>query len=138
MKSFQRRRFLHGSLFTASLWLSSILFNRIQSMELSSTEVPELSPTTSKLVSNNIAFALDLYKHLSSKSSTTENLFFSPYSISAALGMTYAGARGKTATEMAEVLKFSLEGDRLHPAFAELRSHLEANTTEDNQLTIAN
>ena len=53
------------------------------------------------LVRGNNAFALDLYKQLGKKEG---NLFFSPYSISTALGMTYAGARGNTAKEMAQTL----------------------------------
>ena len=47
-------------------------------------------------------------------------MFFSPYSISNALAMTYAGARGETAEEMARTLHFGLEPGRLHPAFATL------------------
>lgn len=48
-------------------------------------------------------FALELYAKLSEQEG---NLFFSPYSISTALAMTYAGARGGTELEMAEVLHF--------------------------------
>ena len=47
------------------------------------------------------AFAADLYAKLAAQEG---NLFFSPFSIDVALAMTYAGARGKTADEMAEVL----------------------------------
>ena len=50
----------------------------------------------------NNAFALDLYGQLKDKPG---NLFFSPYSISTALNMTYVGARGPTQRQMAEVLK---------------------------------
>src|SRR6266508_310469 len=67
------------------------------------------------LVQGNTAFALDLYGRLAS---TKGNLFFSPYSISSALGMTYAGARGQTAEQMAQTLHFGLDPNRLHPAFA--------------------
>src|SRR5262249_23545903 len=42
---------------------------------------------------------------------------FSPESISTALAMTYAGARGETAEEMAKTLHFTLKSDHLHPAF---------------------
>lgn len=47
-------------------------------------------------------FASDMYKELAAKEG---NVFFSPFSIHAALSMTLAGARGKTASEMADVLK---------------------------------
>ena len=49
------------------------------------------------LVDGNTAFATDLYGVLSQRDG---NLFFSPYSISVALAMTYAGAAGDTATEI--------------------------------------
>src|SRR5690242_5550726 len=48
----------------------------------------------SALVSGNNAFALSLYAQLEAGD---DNVFFSPTSISAALAMTYAGARGQTA-----------------------------------------
>jgi serpin B len=67
------------------------------------------------LSSGNQAFALDLYRALTEEENG--NLFYSPYSISAALAMTYAGARSETEGEMAEVLHFTLPQDRLHPAF---------------------
>jgi serpin B len=69
---------------------------------------------TSDLVSGNTAFALDLYQAVREGG---DNLFYSPYSISLALAMTYAGARGETERQMAETLHFSLPQDRLHPAF---------------------
>jgi len=50
------------------------------------------------LVRGNTAFALDLYKQL--KEDKSDNLFFSPYSLSTALAMTYAGAKGETAKQM--------------------------------------
>ena len=59
-------------------------------------------------------FALDLYQQLRAGAG---NLFYSPYSISLALAMTYAGARGETGQEMAETLHFLFPQDRLHPAF---------------------
>ena len=62
-------------------------------------------------------FALDLYAQLRGQDG---NLFFSPYSISTALAMTRAGARGDTAGEMDKVLHFTLPQDKLNPAFAAL------------------
>lgn len=66
------------------------------------------------LVAGNTQFGLDLYRILRREGG---NLFFSPYSISLALAMVHAGARGNTATEMARALHFTLEQDALHPAF---------------------
>jgi serpin B len=60
-------------------------------------------------------FALDLYGKLKGQPG---NLFFSPRSISTALAMTYGGARGKTAEQMARVLRFPESQDALHEAFA--------------------
>jgi len=67
------------------------------------------------LAEGNGAFAFDLYRML--KDETEGNLFYSPYSISLALAMTYAGARGSTETQMADVLHFTLPQDQLHPTF---------------------
>jgi serpin B len=67
------------------------------------------------LVRGNSEFTFDLYARLRGQEG---NIFFSSYSISNALAMTYAGARGPTATQMARSLRFPLEGDRLHRAFA--------------------
>ncbi len=68
----------------------------------------------SELVDGNSEFAFDLYRALKDEEG---NLLYSPYSISAALAMTYAGARGETAQEMADTLHFTLPQNRLHPAF---------------------
>ena len=55
---------------------------------------PDLAPSDMRdLVAGNSAFAFDLYRALSAEDG---NLFYSPYSISLALAMTYAGARGET------------------------------------------
>jgi serpin B len=88
------------------------------------------------LADGNNTFALDLYAHLSGEE---KNLFFSPYSISTALAMTYAGARGKTEQQMAEVLHFTLDQESLHPAFANLADHFrEIQKKGDIALSIAN
>ncbi|XP_077528817.1 iripin-2-like [Haemaphysalis longicornis] len=67
-----------------------------------------LSEKEQKLVSANNDFALRLLKAL--PSSQTENVFFSPYSLSTALGMTLAGARGTTHQEMSQVLGYTQAG----------------------------
>lgn len=74
------------------------------------------------LVAGNQQFALDVYQQLQEGSS--DNFLFSPYSISQALAMTYAGAEGQTAQEMAAVLHFDLPEAELHPAFDTLNTDL--------------
>jgi serpin B len=92
------------------------------------------------LVNNNNAFAFDLYRSLQTEGG---NLIYSPYSISLALAMTYAGARGETESQMAQTLHF-LPQDQLHPAFNALDLQLAERgkaPSEDEtplQLDIAN
>ncbi len=73
------------------------------------------------LATGNGTFAISLYKVLGDKKG---NLFFSPYSISTALSMTYLGARGTTAKEMAKTLCFSQPPAELHPAYRALITDL--------------
>jgi serpin B len=79
------------------------------------------------LVEGNSAFAFDLYQALKGQEG---NLFFSPYSISLALAMTYAGARNETAQQMADTLHFLLEQDKLHPTFEWLAAELASRGEE--------
>ncbi|MBZ0289666.1 MAG: serpin family protein [Anaerolineae bacterium] len=67
------------------------------------------------LVAGNNTFAFDLYHQIVSEQDG--NLIFSPYSISTALAMVYAGARSDTAAQMAQTLHYTLPPERLHPAF---------------------
>jgi serpin B len=101
---------------------------------------PEVSDTDlAKLVDGNTEFALDLYQQLAKEDG---NLFYSPYSISLALAMTYAGARGVTRQEMRDVLHFELDDTALHAAFNRLTLELASRQSLDEenyfQLNIAN
>jgi serpin B len=100
---------------------------------ITSTVQRDTSPSFStadetSLVSDNTGFAFALYQGLSTLGggSTTGNLFYSPYSVSLALAMTYAGANGETATQMAKALGFSLPESSLNPAFDKLDLAIEA------------
>jgi serpin B len=73
------------------------------------------------LVSNNNTFAFDLYAKINSGE---DNIFFSPYSISTCLAMTYAGARGETASQMSNVFHFADPPAELPGAFAALKKQL--------------
>ena len=95
------------------------------------------------LVRGNNAFAFDLYQKLREEESG--NLFYSPYSISLALAMAYAGARGETERQMSNALHFTLPQDKLHPAFnaldLQLASRGEGSSGQDGKgfrLNIAN
>ncbi|QCS43920.1 serpin family protein [Natrinema versiforme] len=86
---------------------------------------PEIEPATlAEQVRGNVAFSLDLLRQLRDDQPEV-NLFCSPYSVSVALAMTYAGARGETAAEMADALRCELERDDLHPAFGALEAEFE-------------
>jgi len=83
---------------------------------------PEVAPADiSSLTDGNNVFAFNLYELLSEEEG---NLFYSPYSISAALAMTYAGARGDTEKQTADTLQFYLSQNQLHPAFNSLDQEL--------------
>ncbi|MGD9116566.1 MAG: serpin family protein [Dehalococcoidia bacterium] len=92
-----------------------------QSGEPRDTAPDVASGDMATLVEGNSAFAFDLYQQLKSEEG---NIFYSPYSISLALAMTYAGARGETETQMADTLDFLLSQDDLHPAFNALALEL--------------
>jgi serpin B len=92
------------------------------------------------VVKGNNEFAFDLYGQLSKQDLGKKgNLFFSPESISTALAMTYGGARGDTAEEMAKALHFGLPRDMLHPGFSALIKELNGEGKKRSyQLSIAN
>ena len=75
------------------------------------------SSDMTKLVDGNSEFAFDLYQALKKEDG---NIFYSPYSISLAMAMTYAGARGETAKQMADTLHYLLPQSALHSAFNSL------------------
>jgi serpin B len=82
-------------------------------------------------------FASEMYAKLSREN--TGDLFFSPFSIEAALGMTAAGAKGDTLKEMETVLRLPPEP---HAAFGDLINHMNApnfwRMKRPYQLSVAN
>ncbi len=91
-----------------------------------------------KVIDGNTILALDLYKKLAAEK-TGESLFFSPYSISTALAMTWIGARGETAEQMADTLQFNLPQEEFHPVMGLLQQQLNPGKTEEGyQLHVAN
>jgi serine protease inhibitor len=99
-------------------------------------QIDKMNADTTALVKGDNTFAFDLYHKLSTNDG---NLFFSPYSISNALAMTYAGARGQTAFEMAQTLRFPFDDQRLPSAFADLIQQLNRpGQKRQYQLVVAN
>lgn len=99
---------------------------------------PDVPATNlAELVAGNSAFAFDLYQAIRGEAG---NLFLSPYSISLALVMTYAGARGDTEQQMVDTLRYTFPQGRLHPAFnsldLELASRAEGVEGQDGRFRL--
>jgi serpin B len=94
----------------------------------------DLSSEARSLVASNNTFAFELYGRLKG---TNQNLFFSPYSISECLALSYAGARGNTEKQMGQALHFGT--NNVHSAFGELRRYLnQASGRKGLELSVAN
>ena len=107
-------------------------------------EAEEVDPeeATDQLVDSINAFSTAVLAELASDRST-DNVFASPLSISLALAMVWAGSRGETETEMADVLQYPHGQQPTHPAFEALEQSFaaipdSADAEEQLQLTIAN
>jgi serpin B len=91
----------------------------VQASELKSDKTRNISPSINPsdlntLVEGNSTFALKLYQLLKNQDG---NLFYSPYSISEALAMTYGGSHAETEQQMSSAMQFLLGQDKLHSAF---------------------
>ncbi len=92
--------------------------------------LPDPQSDTQELAFGVSSFGFDLYGVLSEELEN-ENIVFSPFSIASCLGMAYAGAAGRTAAQMADVLYYTLPDDTLHESFGTLSSELMAGNTVD-------
>ncbi|MBP8604453.1 MAG: serpin family protein [Phycisphaerae bacterium] len=104
----------------------------------------EFQPYSKAIVEGNTAFALELYAQLKNQDG---NLFFSPFSISTALALVYAGAKEQTARQMAQTLHFPFDtepnalelSEPFHPAFGRLITQMNRQGQKgDYLLSIAN
>ena len=73
------------------------------------------------VVTANNQFAFDLYARYQSKEG---NIFFSAYSISSAMAMTYEGARGKTADEIQSVFHFPKDDSLRRESFLNINNQI--------------
>ena len=102
------------------------------------------SVVVSQVEGNNL-FAFDIYQQLvSNPALDADDLFFSPYSISSALLMAYAGAEGETKAQMEAALQLqdaesALEAfNALNQHFARLNEESQASEFDDFQLLVNN
>jgi serpin B len=102
-------------------------------------ETPQLADQSllDQQVSANNDFAFDLYRSLHLEEG---NLFYSPFSISIAVAMAFAGARGETEKQISATLHYSLPQNRLHPVFNMLDQSLNTSGSDEPtfQLNVVN
>ena len=92
---------------------------------------------TNEIASGNNQFAINLFKELKNENQN-KNIFFSPFSISTALAMTYAGARNETEKQMSKTLNFSLDQTKFHINYKLLNKKIKNNAQDNITLNIAN
>jgi len=86
---------------------------------------PDTPDGAGNVAAGNNRFAFDLYRQLATDPAYAGgNLFFSPYSISSALAITYEGARGTTADEIGAVLHLPANDTLRREGFAALNAAL--------------
>jgi serpin B len=122
--------------------VSVVLLGFVLLSSQASGKEANVSSNLESVVTGNTEFAFDLYAKLKNNPEVKEaggNLFFSPYSISAALAMTWAGAHTETEKQMAQVLHFNLPQEQLHPAFGAMEKMLnDGGKKGEYRLSVAN
>ncbi len=109
--------------------------------EVTTPQEPEIQSTpvdVTQFAASNNAFAFDIYNQAAANN-PDNNLFFSPYSIYTALGMTYAGAKRDTEEQMRNALYFAEDAVSQHAAFMDMSRKLNKIGQRDKaQLSVAN
>jgi serpin B len=82
---------------------------------------PVIRLDNSPVIGGNNQFAIDLFRAIRSRPG---NVSLAPASVSTALAMTYEGARGETAGEMARVLHLPADRETVRSGFRELIARL--------------
>ncbi|KAL9964166.1 hypothetical protein ACROYT_G027758, partial [Oculina patagonica] len=92
------------------------------------------------VIEANNKFTVDLHKALrNARTFAGQNLFYSPSSLSTALAMTFMGATGNTAAQMAKVLHWdTMPKEQLHTEEQHFLQALQASNTANNKLLAAN
>ncbi|MCS7167534.1 MAG: serpin family protein [Gemmatales bacterium] len=136
MRKYQRL-WVHGNLITLALASFAFLLTWQHGVHDSPAQAQEKTDQAKSdlhaIAQANTEFAFDLYHKLRERQG---NVFFSPFSISTALAMTSAGARGNTLAQMEKTLHFPFEQKRLHEAFGSLLQ--QSRSGKGYQLHVAN
>jgi serpin B len=106
-------------------WGGKIPVSPVGPLKPTPSVVDESGSTTegvNVVVNANNQFALDLYSRY--RTQEEDNIFFSPYSISTALAMTYEGAKGQTAEEIQKVFYFPKDEKIRRPNFAKIYNEI--------------
>jgi serpin B len=82
------------------------------------------------------SFAIDIYKKFTQEND--QNVFFSPISLSMALGMTYAGTKGETKSQLSSVLNFPLDDKRFHKQMGAIQDELLFKGSKGVEISLAN
>jgi serpin B len=75
-----------------------------------------------QLARDNATFGMSLYSQISKNPG---NVFFSPYSISEAFALLYAGTKGETAAELENTLHITLRDSSLHTAYRDMLNEFD-------------
>ncbi|XP_036397789.1 protein Z-dependent protease inhibitor [Megalops cyprinoides] len=98
-------------------------------------QAQELKPNVTELTTENIDFAMNLYRRISSHHDN--NIFFSPLCMSTSLAMLSTGARGTTRAEIIRGLNLArLERDGQPELIPELFQQLRENYTQGGELQL--
>jgi len=134
LKNFFQKGFLLILIFCLGIFVSGC----VQEEPISSGEEEEIvnkKEATSNVIEANNQFAFDLYQKYQDQEEG--NIFFSPYSISSALAMTYEGARSQTAQEMQSVFHFPLSDNIRRTGYSNLYQEINKEGQE-YELSTAN
>ena len=129
-------RFMEDSMADFAAWLRRVFGRKEEPGP--GPSLPRVRPRPSgpeSFAEDNNDFACSMYGQLQQR---PENLFFSPFSIRTALGMTQAGARGETAAQMRVALSISSSDETLHVVSAEIIQRLNAAGGGKYEMAVAN
>src|SRR4029453_15833943 len=118
-----------------STWLRELFtLKQGRPTESEPTQVAPSRHSTSFIEEDN-DFGLAMYGLLRHRPG---NVFFSPLSVRTVLAMAYSGARGATAAQMREALRFTPSDETSHLALAEIIQRLNAGSGSEYEIAVAN